>query len=102
MPFYSQPLTQVLANINAVTPVDTDDYNDDGEWLLLESDDLSGPVLFQKLKQNWHRIVGPYPNGFALLFCQGGADSGVWLHHLGTPQARHEYLPGCHQVFSWF
>ena len=38
---------------------------------------------------------------FALIHCQAGGQSGVWLHYLATDDQRSEYLCGCYQIASW-
>jgi hypothetical protein len=96
------PLSTVLDNINRTNPVTATCPDGRGEWLLLESEEFSDRLLFDKLKLSWSQFA-PYAEDerFALIFCRSGLNSGVWLHYLATPKACAEYLPGCHEVVSW-
>jgi hypothetical protein len=98
---YSPAVRQVLDRINEVTPVNVEDYDDTGEWFQLESDELWDQELYANLNSNWYRIVGPYLNFFALIYCQEGDDPGVWLHYLATSDVQGEYLSGCYLIPSW-
>src|SRR6266568_994558 len=98
---YEQPLSRVLDRIRQASPVTVQDYEDDSEWFLLESDIFEDPQLFGILKGQWNAIVGPSAGSFALIHCRAGRDSGVWLHYLSTPRDRSEYLCHCHQIPAW-
>lgn len=98
---YEQPLSRVLDRIQQATPVSIQDYEDDGEWFLMESDKFEDPQLFGILKGQWNSIVGPNAASFALIHCRAGRECGVWLHYLGTDQDRREYLCHCHQIPCW-
>ena len=101
MPGYEQPLARVLDRIQQIVSLDIQDLKDQGEWFLLVSDNYEDPNLFSILKQQWQSIVGPSGHCFALIHCRTGRDPGVWLHYLGTEQARRDYLCSCHQIATW-
>jgi hypothetical protein len=99
---YPAPLAQVIARINKITPVSDEDYDGSGEWVYIESDDLWDHQLLDKIRRNWSSITGQYAHDMAVYYCQGGPDSGVWLHHLSTPELRADNYCGCHQLPSWY
>jgi hypothetical protein len=101
MSFTTGPLKVVLDRLTNTIPVSVKDYDGSGEWFWVTADELWDEELFQKLKTRWPKIAGAYLKQFALVYCEAGADYGVWLHYLGTPTARKEYAIGCHQVESW-
>jgi hypothetical protein len=98
---YPQLLKRVLAGVQRTTPVSVSDWNDTGEWLRLESDDLWDYQLYERLCRRWYGLVGGHSPSFALIHCMEGDEAGVWLHFLSTPEAREEYLPGYYQISSW-
>ena len=97
---YSSTLNGVLDRINKIAAVDIEDYNDDGEWIRLEAEDLDDADLYRVIVRKWGRTAG-YINKFALVYCHTGDDSGVWLHFLSTPALRAEYRVGCFSVPTW-
>ncbi|HEY2013343.1 MAG TPA: hypothetical protein VGH38_07560 [Bryobacteraceae bacterium] len=101
MAFYGQPLARVLDRISRVGAVSVHDYQNSGEWFLLEPELFEDPVYFAILHGQWKSIVGPNASSFALIYCQGGLEPGVWLHYLKTPRHCAEYLPGCYQIPVW-
>ncbi|MCU1273459.1 MAG: hypothetical protein JWO48_890 [Bryobacterales bacterium] len=94
-------LDQVISRISQVANTSAEDYDGTGEWFSLESDDYYDDELYWTLNRKWAQIVGPYMRHFALLYCQGGPDSGTWLHYLSTQDLRAEYAPGSHRLESW-
>ncbi len=94
-------VSQVLARINKITPVSTDDWDGTGEWIYLESEELWDADLLAKLRRNWGVITGPFAHHFALVYCHDEPESGIWLHYLSSYEQRSEYACGCHQVSSW-
>jgi hypothetical protein len=70
-------------------------------WFRLAPDRMGDAVLFQTLNNQWESIVFPNDDKFALIHCQTGSQSGVWLHYLATDSEREEYLCGCYQIPSW-
>jgi hypothetical protein len=91
-----------LAAINRHTPISIAEVDFGGEWFRLESADLHHQELFNRLRSNWTPLCGRNGLSFALIYCAGGPDCGVWLHHLATWEKKAEYLHGCHQIPSWF
>ena len=89
-------LQGVLDRLKQTVDVEIEDYDDEEEWFEL-SGSMEDSDLFLQIKMNWNQIVGLEDDEFALIYCMGGPDSGVWLHYFeGT-----EYAPGCHQVPAW-
>ena len=101
MPGYEQPLARTLDRIQKVSRVSIEDYEDEGEWFLLESETLEDPQLFALLQKQWGLIVGPSADSFALILCQAGRDPGVWLHYLDEADEPDDYCEGCHPIVSW-
>jgi hypothetical protein len=94
---YPVVLAGVLDGIQQAIKVNIEDYDGEEEWFEIESDDLEDSDLYFQLRLHWNRIVGIHSKSFALLHCQGGPDSGVWVHYLDG----NEYLPGCHRLATW-
>jgi len=106
MPIYMRPagnyevvLQGVLERVQQTLKVDIEDHDGEEEWFQIESDDLEDSDLYNQLKLHWNRIVGIHSQSFALLHCQGGPDSGVWVHFFD--EGPEEYAPGCHRLTSW-
>ena len=102
MPQFSPAVSKILTSINRYAAVTCDDPKHTGEWFYLESQTLSDMDLFNKLRTNWSQIDGIDALHFALIYCQGDPDGGVWLHHLRTLEAKVEYQTGCHCIPSWY
>jgi hypothetical protein len=96
---YPVVLQGVLNRIHHTVKVDIEDFDGEEEWFEIESDDLQDSDLYNRLRLHWNQIVGIHSRVFALLFCQGGTDSGVWVHFFD--HAPQEYAPGCHKLLSW-
>ena len=94
-------LDRVLSQINKVANAAVEDYDGNGEWFLLESDDYYDDELYWTLNRKWHQIVGPNMREFALIYCEAEPESGTWLHHLSTRDLQNEYAPGSHRLESW-
>ena len=62
---------------------------------------LRDGVLFERAEQSLEQHRLPERGQFALIHCQAGSASGVWLHYLASDDERTEYLCGCHEVPSW-
>ena len=87
----------ILGRVKDTLKVDIEDYDGDEEWFYVESDDFEDSDLFNQLRLHWNRIVGIHAKCCALLHCQGGPDSGVWIHCFDGD----DYAPGCHRLPSW-
>ena len=98
---YEFPLSKVLDRIESTADLTVVDYEDEGVWFRLAPDRMREATLFQTLSNHWQSIVFPSDDKFALIHCQTGSKSGVWLHYLGTESDREEYLCGCYQIPSW-
>src|SRR5437588_8396155 len=98
---YGHSVDKVLEGINAVTPVDVEEYDSTNEWFLLESEDLSDHDLYQLLRLKWFHLVGPNYGRFALIYCLQRPDCGVWLHSFAASESPSQFAPGCFQVSSW-
>lgn len=101
MPSYGWPLSKVLDRIQMTADMTVEDYLGDGEWFRLAAYRLRDNVLFNTLSNQWSSLVFPEDGSFALIHCQAGGQSGVWLHYLATDDQRSEYLCGCYQIASW-
>jgi hypothetical protein len=101
MAYYTAPLSTVLKRLTQTVSVNVEDYDGTGEWFWVSSDDLADDQLYYKLKVAWPRFAGVALNQLALIHCETGDDSGVWLHYLGNADARREYAVGCHKIPSW-
>src|SRR5216684_1668770 len=98
---YGHSVDNILEKINAITPVDVEEYDGSNEWFLLEAEDLSDHDLYAALRPKWFQIVGPNYGRFALLYCLHHPDPGVWLHSFAAAHNPSQYAPGCFQVASW-
>ena len=94
-------LPKILSAVAKVASVTTEDHDDTGEWIRVESEDLSDDQLYALLFKNWLKICGPWRSYFALIHCREEPDAGVWIHYLSTAEKRSEYARGWHQVPSW-
>jgi hypothetical protein len=89
--------------------IDADDSDYPGEWYLLSSDKYADDVeLYKKLSSQWPRIVNPFWQLFALVFCEWGYedtgnDAGVWIHCLqtGSGQVMTDFACGPHRLDVW-
>jgi hypothetical protein len=95
-------LSALLNSLKRMIPAVVERIDDRGEWILLSSPAFSNEMLFNRLNDYWRLSMSPLDEAsFAIIFCRFGLNSGVWLHHLATPQLREEYLSGCHDITSW-
>jgi hypothetical protein len=101
MPSYEWPLSWVLGRIDAISSATIEDYKNEGEWFRLRPYRMADEQLFRVLEGQWDGIVFLNAAKFALVHCQSGRESGVWLHYLATDGDRSEYLCDCHQIPSW-
>ena len=96
---YEVVLQGVLGRVQQAVNVKIEDWEDEEEWFLIESEVLEDSSLYGQLRLEWNRIVGIHANSFALLHCQGGPDAGVWVHYFD--EGPEEFAPGCHVLSSW-
>jgi hypothetical protein len=95
------PLRIVLDSIHRISRV-TVDFDDKYEWIHLKSTFLSETALFQTLTLHWRHIVSiPGEANFALIYCRGDRNAGVWLHYLSSPDLLDDYEDGCHEIWLW-
>ena len=57
--------------------------------------------LYRLLKSKWRRIFFSDGNQFALIYCENGPGSGIWLHDLSAVASGIRCYPGCHHIESW-
>ena len=94
-------LKQVLARIRGQFNVSISDPFGAGEWFLLKSGDYWDAEFYARLSAAWNGIAGRNRGDFALVYCEGGEDAGVWLHGLDTAARKSQYMAGCFQIPCW-
>jgi hypothetical protein len=91
----------VLRNIRgAGLEADADPEVD--EWVQVWSEYLEDQDVFVLLERRWSMIAVNGYSSFALVYCRGGPDAGVWVHHLYDGWLRDEYAYGKHTISSWW
>ncbi len=96
---YPVVLQGVLNRLQHAVKVEIEDYDGEEEWFQVWNDDLEDSDVYNRLKLHWGHIAGVHSKSFALLHCQGGPYSGVWIHFFD--EGPEEYAPGCHRLAAW-